>query len=89
METWPTILGPLQLRRSPYLCENSRGCQSGEQHLSYVLYGRTGERRVSVYIPEDLVPEVERALDNGRAMRELLYERDAHALQWHRSAEAG
>jgi len=89
VEKWPAILGPLRLRRSPCVCENSRACQSGEQYLSYVLYGRTREHRVSICIPEDLVPEVERALDNDRAMRELLYDRDAHALQQHRSAEAG
>jgi len=68
-------------------------CQSGEQHLSYVLYGRSRERRVSIYIPEDLVPEVQRALDNGRAIRELLYEageRCVNALKRQRSAaEAG
>jgi hypothetical protein len=27
-----------------------------------------------VYIPEDLVPEVRRCLDNGRALQELLFE---------------
>lgn len=89
MEKWSAILGPLRLRRSPYVCENSRACQSGEHHLSYVLYGRTRGHRVSIYLPEDLVPEVERASDNDRAMRELMYERDAHALQRHRSAEVG
>ena len=29
-------------------------------------------RRVAVYVPEDLVPEVQRGLDNGRALQELL-----------------
>ena len=89
MEKWSAILGPLRLRRSPYVCENGQACQSGEHHLSYVLYGRTRGHRVSIYLPEDLVPEVERASDNDRAMRELMYERDAHALQRHRSAEVG
>jgi hypothetical protein len=83
MEKWP--LGPLSLRRNPCVRENSRAWQ----HLSYVLYGRTRERRVSIYIPEDLVPEVQRASDNDRAIRELLYKRCAHALRRHRSAEAG
>ena len=68
-------------------------CQSGEQHLNYVWYGRIREGRVSMYIPQDLVAEVQRALDNGRAIRELLYEageRYANALKRQRSvAEAG
>ena len=93
VEKWPAILGSLSLRRSPCIRENCRACLSGEQHLSYVLYGRIKRRRVSIYIPEDLVPEIQRALDNGRAVRELLYEageRYANGLKRHRSAaEAG
>ena len=45
---------------------------SGEQHPSHVLYGRLKGRRVAVYVPEELVPEVQRGLDNGRALQELL-----------------
>jgi hypothetical protein len=29
-------------------------------------------RRVAVYVPEELVPETRRGLDNGRALQELL-----------------
>src|SRR5215469_9987824 len=73
-EQWPAILGSLSLRRSPCIRENCPACQSGEQHQSYVLYGRVKGRRVSIYIPEELVPEVRRALANGRAVQEMLYE---------------
>ena len=31
-------------------------------------------RRFTLYIPEDLVPEVRRCLDNGRALQALLFE---------------
>lgn len=71
---WPAILGSLSLRRSPCIRENCQACLSGEQHPSYVLYGRLKGRRLSVYVPEDLVPEVRRCLDNGRALQELLQE---------------
>jgi hypothetical protein len=71
---WPAILGSLSLRRSPCIRENCPACQSGEQHPSYVLYGRLKGRRFSVYVPEELVPEVRRCLDNGRAVQELLHE---------------
>ena len=49
-------------------------CLSGEQHQSYVLYGRANGRRVAVYVPEELVPEVQRSLDNGRALQDLLHQ---------------
>jgi len=70
----PAILGSLSLRRSPCIRENCQACLSGEQHQSYVLYGRVKGRRFSVYVPEELVPDVRRWLDNGRALQELLYE---------------
>jgi hypothetical protein len=72
--TWPALLGSLSLRRSPCIRENCPACRSGEQHLSWVLYGRLKGRRFSMYVPEELVPEVRRCLDNGRAVQELLYE---------------
>jgi hypothetical protein len=62
---WPAILGSLSL----------------QQHPSYVLYGRRKGRRFSVYIPEELVPEVRRCLDNGRALQELLYEAAARYVK--------
>jgi len=31
-------------------------------------------RRVAVYVPEELVPEVQRSLDNGRALQDLLHQ---------------
>jgi hypothetical protein len=45
---------------------------SGAQHLSHVLYGRHDGRRFAVYVPEDLVGEVRRGVDNGRALQNLL-----------------
>jgi hypothetical protein len=71
---WPAIFGSLSLRRAPCVRENCEACRSGEQHLSYVLYGKLKGRRFTLYIPEDLVPEVRRCLDNGRALQELLFE---------------
>jgi hypothetical protein len=70
----PAILGSLSLRRAPCIRENCPACLSGEQHPSWVLYGRAKGRRFSVYVPEELVPEVRRCLDNGRALQDRLYE---------------
>src|ERR1700730_10219311 len=70
----PAVLGSLSLRRSPCVRECCPACLSGEPHASYVLYGRLKGRRFAVYVPEELVPEVRRCLDNGRALQELLQE---------------
>jgi hypothetical protein len=70
----PAVLGSLSLRRSPCVRENCPACLSGEQHASYVLYGRLKGRRFAVYVPEELVAEVRRCLENGRALQDLLYQ---------------
>src|SRR6185437_4213158 len=62
----------LSLRRSRCIRKNCPACRSGEQHQSYVLYGRANGCRVAVYVPEELVPEVQHSLDNGRARQDLL-----------------
>lgn len=92
VQLWPAMFGSLSLRRAPCVRENCAACQSGEQHASYVLYGRLNGRRFSIYIPEELVPEVRRCLDNGQALQEALYEaapRYVKALKRARSKTAG
>ncbi len=71
---WPVALGSLSLRRSPCIRPRCHACESGEQHVSYALYGRYQGRRFALYVPDRLVPEVRKALANGRALQQLLYE---------------
>ena len=71
---WPVALGSLSLRRSPCIRSHCHTCETGEQHVSYVLYGRHQGRRFACYVPDRLVPEVRKALENGRRLQELLYE---------------
>ena len=78
---WPAVLGSLSFRRSPCIRPNCPACLSGEKHPSYVLYGRQQGRRFSLYVPEELVPQVQRWLDNGRALQELLYQAAARNLR--------
>jgi hypothetical protein len=78
---WPALLGSLSFRRSPCVRENCLACMSGEQHPSYVLYGRQKGRRIAVYVPEELVAEVRRGLDNGRALQELLQQAAARYVK--------
>jgi hypothetical protein len=73
-ELWPVAMGSLSLRRSPCIREHCRLCETGEGHQSYALYGRKGKRRLVIYVPDDLAPEVERAIRNGRRLQELVAE---------------
>jgi hypothetical protein len=69
---WPALLGSLSYRRTRCMQPNCAACQSGEQHRSYVLYGRHEGRRFAIYVPDDLIDEVRCAVDNGRALQDLL-----------------
>jgi hypothetical protein len=87
-DLWPAALGSLSLRRTPCIRERCSACARGEQHASYVLFGRVNKRRFGLYIPEDLTPEIEQALENGRRLQALLYEaaaRYARALKRERT----
>jgi hypothetical protein len=69
---WPALVGSLSYRRTRCMQPNCAACQSGEQHRSHVLYGRHKGRRFAIYVPDDLIDEVRRAVDNGRALQDLL-----------------
>jgi hypothetical protein len=68
----PAMLGSLSFRRAPCTQAKCAACLSGEQHRSHVLYGRHNGRRFAVYVPEELVGEVSRRIENGRALQDLL-----------------
>jgi hypothetical protein len=38
------------------------------------LYGRKGNKRFSIYVPEDLVEDLELAIGNGRDLQKLMSE---------------
>ena len=73
-EMWPVAVGSLSLRRSPCIRKHCRLCETGEGHQSYALYGRKGKRRFVIYVPDELAPEVERAVRNGRRLQEIVAE---------------
>ncbi|SRR5216683_7331275 len=85
---WPVATGSLSLRKGPCIRENCQACASGKGHSSYALYGRREGRRFSIYVPEELVPEVRAAIQNGRQLQELINEagvRYVRALKKRRS----
>src|SRR5215469_13758434 len=71
---WPVAAGSISLRRSPCVRERCSACESGEGHPAYVLDGRRGGSRFSLYVPEELAETVRRAIDNGRELEELIME---------------
>ena len=60
--------------RVPASVRNCPACAHGEGHASYALYGRLNGKRFSIYVPNDLVPEISAAIANGHRVQELLSE---------------
>jgi hypothetical protein len=88
---WPVADGSLSLRKSPCIRENCAACARGEGHPSYVLYGRHRGKRVSIYVPSELAPDIQKAVENGRHLKDLINEagvRYTHALKAQRNKES-
>jgi len=87
----PIAAGSLCLRKSPCIRKNCPACARGERHSSFALYGRRAGKRFSIYVPEELVPEVREAIANGRRVQELISEagvRYTQALKARRRKES-
>ena len=73
-DLWPVAIGSISLRKSPCIRKNCQLCESGQGHSSYALYGRSGKRRFSIYVPDELADEVEKAIRNGRNLQRVMTE---------------
>jgi hypothetical protein len=71
---WPIAMGSVSLRKSPCIRENCSACASGIGHSSYALSGYRGNRRFSVYVPEELAPDIQKAVEHGRQVQDLMKE---------------
>jgi hypothetical protein len=71
-ELWPVAGGSLSRRKNSCARADCAACASGAGHPGYGLWGKSGAQRFGVYVPERLVPELEQALQNGRALQELI-----------------
>jgi hypothetical protein len=71
---WPVAAGSISLRRSPCIREHCSAYESGDGHPAYVLYGRRRGKRFSLYVPDELAGKVQKAVENGRLLEELIME---------------
>jgi hypothetical protein len=71
---WPIAGGSVSLRKSPCIRKNCSACASGVGHSSYALSGYRGDQRFSIYVPDELAPDVQMAVENGRQLQELMKE---------------
>lgn len=63
---WPVARGSLCEVAKPCVRAGCAACACGDKHPSFIFsYRKSGKQRC-LYVPRELVPELKRALDNGR-----------------------
>jgi hypothetical protein len=80
-ELWPVTKGSLSHVRKPCIRSKCRACASGKKHPVWLFSFRQAGRRRCMYVPEELVPTLKRALENGRKLEALMADAGAALLQ--------
>ena len=83
-QLWPAIKGSLAQVHKTCLRPNCKACARGDKHPAFILSFTQGGKRCCRYVPKELVPLLERALQNGRQVETLLYNLGPELLRQHR-----
>jgi hypothetical protein len=71
---WPAIKGSLAEVRKPCIRPKCAACAHGDKHPAFILSFTDKDRRRCMYVPAELVPQLQQALRNGKALEEFLYQ---------------
>src|SRR5208337_2668659 len=81
---WPAIKGSLAQVHKPCIRPNCATCASGDKHPAFILSFTDKGRRRCMYVPAQLVPHLQQALRNGKALEALLYQLGPQLLRQYR-----
>jgi hypothetical protein len=85
---WPALKGSLAKVYKPCIRKNCAACARGDKHPAWLLSFTDRGRRRCLYVPLALVPEIRKALKNGRKLEALLYKMGvAMVLEYRRTRE--
>lgn len=84
---WPALKGSLALVKKPCIRPTCPSCASGQKHPAWLLSFTQGSRRRCLYVPRGLVPQLKRALQNGRRIEKLLYRMGAVLIREYRAQQ--
>jgi hypothetical protein len=83
-QLWPAIKGSLSEVRKPCIRPNCAACARGDKHPAFILSFTAKGRRRCMYVPTELVSQLQQALHNGKALEALLYEMGPELLRQYR-----
>lgn len=86
---WPALKGSLAQVRKPCIRPTCSACASGKKHPAFLLSFTQNGRRRCRYVPQALVPQLTKAIENGRRLEALLYEAGPAMLQEYRDKRTG
>ena len=81
---WPAIKGSLAEVRKPCIRRNCPACARGDKHPAFILSFTDKGRRRCMYVPAQLVPQLQQALQNGKTLEALLYQLGPELLRQYR-----
>ena len=82
---WPAIKGSLAQVRKPCIRKNCTACASGQKHSAWLLSVVIAGRRTTLYVPEALAGDIQRAINNGRKIEGLLQKAAIQMVTFHRT----
>ena len=68
---WPAIKGSLAEVRKPCIRPNCPACARGDKHPAFIFSFTDKGRRRCMYVPTELVPQLQQALRNGKALEDI------------------
>ena len=69
---WPAVKGSLTEVRKPCIRPNCKACASGKKHRAYLFSFMKDGRQRCRYVAREFVPELQKAVQNGRRIEELM-----------------
>ena len=81
---WPLARGSLCEVAKPCVRAGCAACAQGEKHRSFIFSYRQDGKQRCLYVPRELVPELQRALDSGQWLERRLSEWGAALVFAHR-----
>ena len=81
---WPAIKGSLAEVRKPCIRAKCPACARGEKHAAFILSFTEKGRRRCMYVPTEMVPQLQQALRNGKALEQFLYQMGPELLRQYR-----
>ena len=82
---WPALKCSLAEVYKPCIRPNCPTCARGDKHPNYLLAFTENGKRRCLYVPKPMVPLLQRALENGRRVEQLLYQMGPTLLREYRN----